>query len=167
MAGDIGKRNSEGGTAPLSGACDGAAGGVGGRQGTPPTPLGGGGYLDECSVLNFRARGAEKKRDPRLDELVRLGLQRVWLDVAEAIGVDRFLAMWRILDTGFQATADDAGRMLVPMRSYRTYLKFQRNRYIETLAGMGYNAQQIRDKLRSQLCETISLRHIYRLRNNG
>lgn len=159
----MGKRNSEGGTASLPGDEGSAAAWVGGRQSDPHPCPGGGGYLDTCSILNFRARGAQKKRDPRLDELHQIGLQRVWLDVAETIGIDSFLAMWRILDTTFQSTADDSGRIKVPMRAYRSYLKFQRNRYINTLTAMGLSAQEVREKVRQQLCESISLRHINRL----
>jgi hypothetical protein len=32
--------------------------------------------------------------DPRIEELQRMGLQRLWLDVAKAIGVDALLKLF-------------------------------------------------------------------------
>ncbi|MBU1652647.1 hypothetical protein KKA00_10530, partial [bacterium] len=128
---------------------------------------GGGGYLDTCSILNFRARDAQKNRDPRLDELHQMGLQRAWLEVADIIGVDNFLAMWRLLDSAFQSSMEDYGRTLVPIRAYRSYLKFQRNRYIHTLIKMGFKTHEILEKLRTQLGEEITVRQVDRIRKRG
>lgn len=137
-------------------------GGVGGRQGFAPPPDGGGGYQDICAVLNFDPNAAQKKRDPRLDELSQMGLQRLWLVIAERIGVDNLLAMWRIIDADQSSIGDD-GRLLVPIRSYSTFLRYQRNRYIESLDSMGLKPPEIQKKLKDQLCEQISIRHISRL----
>lgn len=139
-----------------------AAGGVGGRQVDPPPPARGGGYLNTCMVLNFRAPD-QKKRDPRLDELQRMGLQRVWLDVAEAIGVDNMLTLWRILDADYAKKGADLGRVLVPIRTYSTYLRYQRNRYIETLQAMSIPPAEIRDRVHRQLGEKLSMTHLYRI----
>lgn len=136
--------------------------GVGGRQAPSLAPDGGGGYQNICTVLNFEPGAAEKKRDPRLAEFQQMGLQRVWLDVAEEIGVDAMLKMWRILDRDQSSIGDD-GRLLVPIRSYSTFLRYQRNRYIESLNNMGMKPREIQEKLNVQLCEKISLRHISRL----
>lgn len=136
--------------------------GVGGRQGPAPSPAGGGGYQNICTVLNFSPDGEQKKRDPRLDELREMGLQRVWLDVAEEVGVDAMLKTWRILDRAHSSGGDE-GRFMVPMRSYGSYLRFQRNRYIEALNGLGLKPREIREKLNKQLCEQISIRHISRI----
>jgi len=141
-------------------------GGVGGRQAPSPPPDGGGGYQDICTILNFGLAAAQKKRDPRLDELREMGLQRVWLVIAEDIGVDSFLKVWRILDSDQSSIGDD-GRLLVPIRSYSTFLRYQRNRYIEALDNRGMKPTEIREKLNKQLCETISLRHISRIIRRG
>lgn len=140
-------------------------GGVGGRQALPRPPRGGGGYQNKCTVLNFDASAAEKKRDPRLEELREMGLQREWLDVADAIGVDEFLKVWRILDASSSAHSrkGEDGRLMIPIRAYGTYLRYQRNRYVEALSEMGYTPPEIRVKLKEQLCEHISIRHISRL----
>lgn len=112
--------------------------------------------------MNFSPDGEQKKRDPRLDELREMGLQRVWLDVSEEIGVDAMLKTWRILDRAHSSGGDE-GRFMVPMRSYGSYLRFQRNRYIEALDASGMKPREIREKLSKQLCEQISIRHISRI----
>lgn len=164
------KRNSEeknaqpdlfGDGTPLA---ENAAGGVGARQAARQALGAGGGYPETCTVLKFSARPPEtkKNRDPRLEELQRIGLKRVWLDVAEEIGVDAFLAMWRILD------ADDSSRhkegfLQIHLKLYRSFLRYQRNRYIEALTAQGYKPLEIQRCLMRQLCEPVSLRHISRL----
>lgn len=138
----------------------------GGGSAGPPRPLArGGGYLKNCTILNFQPV-AEKKRDPRLDELREMGLQRAWLEVAEAIGVDAFLKAWRILDADGSNKTDD-GRRLVPMRSYGCFERYQRNRYIETLVGAGCTPDEISHLLHQQIGEKISARHILRFRRRG
>lgn len=140
-------------------------GGVGGRQADTPRPQRGGGYQNKCTILNFDPRAAEKKRDPRLEELREMGLQREWLDVADAIGVDEFLKVWRILDASSAAHSrkGEDGRLMVPIRCYSTFLRYQRNRYVEALNAMGLTPPEIQRKLMEQLCEQISIRHISRL----
>lgn len=161
MAKEIEKRNSNGGIdsdQELEGV---AIDRVGGRHGDlHPSPEGGG-YLNICTVLNIRT--AKKNRDPRLNELYAMGLHGMWLEVAETIGVDNFLAMWRILDV-HPSNYEDNGMKLIPMRRYKSYLRYQRNRYIEALDASGLSVQEIRDRLSKQLGEVISIRHISRLR---
>lgn len=126
--------------------------GVGARHGSMPVPPGGGGYLPRCSVFEFRPAG-EKKRDPRLDELEAMGIQLVHRQVAEEIGFDAFVAAWRIWD----AHLEHGENMLnVSIRPYRSYLKFQRNRYIESLFGMGMKPCEIRAAVKNNLGEKIS-----------
>lgn len=145
--------------------------GVGARHApSPPSPTGGG-YLDVCTAVDFqkKARGAEKSgagaandADPRLDELRRMGLQRVWINVAAAIGVDAFLAAWRVLDADPSTQHNDTS-LRISLRVYRSYLRFQRNRYIEALAVEGVQPPEIRRRLERQLREQVSLRHISRI----
>lgn len=92
-----------------------------------------------------------------------MGLPRTWLQVAEAIGVDAFLAMWRILDADESLHEDNMVK--AHLRPYRSYLRFQRNRYIETLAALKVPCATIRDMLKRQLGEEISERHIFNLAN--
>lgn len=139
---------------------------VGGRQEAGASAPQGGGYPDICNVLEFQKKRPRQKngaaRDVRLDELRKMGLQRVWLDVAEAIGADAFLAMWRIIDAD-PATQHNDTSLRLSLRVYRSYLRFQRNRYIEALATQGVPPLEIKRRLERQLCETVSLRHITRI----
>ena len=143
---------------------DAITGGVGARQGSASLPLEGGGYPETCTVLEFSARPpeSEKNRDPRLGELQRIGLKRVWLDVAEEIGVDSFLAMWRILDSD-ESSRHKEGFLQIHLKLYRSFLRYQRNRYIEALSAQGYKPIEIQHCLSRQLREPVSLRHISRL----
>jgi hypothetical protein len=159
---DTEKRHSAAG---IDGAARDQEEGVGGRQaGTPPAP-GGGGYQKKCEIFNFLDH-AGKNRDPRLEELREMGVQRAWLEVAEAIGVDDFLKVWRILDADSTNKTED-GRRLVPMRSYSCFVRFQRNRYIESLYDLGLTTHEIRSRLIQQLGEKVSINHILRFRRKG
>lgn len=141
--------------------------GVGARQAAPGLPIQGGGYQDVCTVLEFQKKpaGAEKSapaRDPRLDDLQRMGLPGVWLEVAETIGVDAFLATWRIIDADPACWHNDT-ILRVRLRPYRSYLRYQRNRFIESLVAQGMKPAEVQARIRQQLGEDISHRHITRL----
>lgn len=116
--------------------------------------------------ISERRPGFRQKRsyphDPRLHELDRMGLQRVWLDVAEEIGVDAFLSVWRIIDAD-PAARHKEGFLQINLKLYRSYLRFQRNRYIEALARKGLKPLEIQRNLVRQLRESVSLRHISRI----
>jgi hypothetical protein len=94
--------------------------------------------------------------------LRRIGLQRVWLDVAEQIGVDAFLVVWRLIDAD-PSCSSDGTTLRVPIRLYRTFLRAQRNQYIRTLAGMDVSPREIKRRLSRQFGESVSLRHIKRI----
>lgn len=160
MAGENEKRNSAHGIASTQARQGELFEEVGGRQEPSPAPVRGGGYQNKCTVLNFAP--AQKKRDPRLDELKQIGLQRVWQLVAEEIGVDAFLRTWRILDAEQSSIGDD-GRLLIPIKSYRSYQRFQRNRYVDSLVDMGLSPAAIKEHLEKHLNEKLSNRHIWRL----
>lgn len=139
--------------------------GVGGRQASKPLPGRGGGYQDKCDVFQIRV-GVKKSADPRLDELYAMGMQQYWLDVAEFLGVDAFLGMWRVLDSHRDIMPDAGGRaasMAPTLRPYSNYLKFQKNRFVENLARQGVPPSEIQKRVQTQLCETISINHIYRM----
>lgn len=160
------KRSSSRESAQLPLALDHPDQGVGARQAPRPTPPGGGGYQDVCTVFEFQKKPptAEKKstRDPRLDELRHMGLPRVWLQAAEAVGVDAFLKIWRIIDADPSSWHNDTS-LRVRLRPYKSYLRYQRNRFIEALTVQGVKADEIKRRLRQQLGEDVSHRHITRL----
>lgn len=99
--------------------------------------------------------------DPRLDELRSLGVQAVWIRVAEVIGVDAFLATWRVLDA--EGARNDDQVINPTLISYRQYLRYQRNRYIQTLDAQGLKRAQIRDRVAADLGERLYPTHIYRI----
>jgi hypothetical protein len=155
------KRSSTGG---IAGQYQ-AAQGVGGRQTDTPIPWRGGGYLNECTPPEFSKKNAAIKkgmRDPRLDELQRMGLQRPWIEGAEALGVDAILTLWRILDAD-PSSSYDGTTLRVPLRAWRTYLRFQRNRYIEDLHRRKVAPDEIQRRLLRQLGEKVSISHIKRI----
>lgn len=91
-----------------------------------------------------------------------MGISASWMRVAEVIGADAFLAMWRVLDADPSFRTDN-GDLRLHLRPYRSYLRYQRNRYIEQLAAGGASAKDIRESVKLNLCERISLRHISRI----
>lgn len=161
------KRSQDNESAQMTLLPDHQPGGVGARQVPTPPPPRGGGYPDVCTVLDFQKKPAAAKKtappaDPRLDELRRMGLPRVWLRVAEAIGIDAFLTTWRILDAD-PSTWHNETILRIRLRPYRSYLRYQRNRYIEALTAQGLKPDEIQRRLQRQLGETVSHRHITRL----
>lgn len=139
----------------------GLAEGVGGRQGLPTPSLGGGGYLENCTGPNFGAPAAAR-RDPRLDELSRLGLRAEWLQVADAIGVDAFLRMWKILDSD-DSPRDDSGVLTLKLRSYDAWRRLQRNQHIRALKQHGEPPSAIQERISEHYDETLSRRTIDRV----
>lgn len=91
-----------------------------------------------------------------------MGLPAAQLRIARAIGVDAFLTVWRMLDEE-PAYRTDKGDLQVTMRPFRSYLRYQRNRFIEALFAQGLDREQIRERVRLELCETLSKSHINRL----
>lgn len=129
--------------------------GVGARQTQETASEGGGGYLDECTT-------PEDWEGVKLRELAEMGLPQVWLDVARAIGYDNFHTMWRLLDGAVELRSDSDSMIEVQMRRYRSFLRFQRNRFIEALAPFTDDLE-IQARVGSELGENLSLDHINRL----
>lgn len=91
-----------------------------------------------------------------------MGISATWMRVAETIGFDAFLAMWRVIDAD-PACRSDKGDLELRLRPYRSYLRYQRNRFIEQLGASGKTAREIREIVKLSLCERISERHISRI----
>jgi hypothetical protein len=154
----------------------GPAPGVGARQGEEAAQPGGGGYLDGCTPSEVGQRGLKKiaknfsqnpALDPReaalLDELDAMGLSRVMLQIAHTIGFDNFMAMWRILDTSYEAIAENDSGIYIRLQRLSAYRRYQRNRFIEAMAAMGMSQQEISQSVKRDLGEKVSDRHIFRL----
>lgn len=102
-------------------------------------------------------------RDPRIDDLRAIGVLPEWVRAAEEIGVDAVLTIWRIMDASPSALAHGGASLRVSLPLYRTFLRYQRNRYIETLRDDGLSPHQIRARLQRQFGERLSLSHIRRI----
>lgn len=146
---------------PDSGAPIGGAhrGGVGGRRRPGSVRRGGGGYLDGRTPAELRA-------DPRLRELAEIGLAAHWLAVASIVGYDAFIAMWRLLSSD-PALRNDDSQIELYLRPFKSYERYQRNRYIDTLVMAGLRPSLILDMVRQDLGENLSHRHIRRLAARG
>jgi hypothetical protein len=97
-----------------------------------------------------------------------MGMHSVWLRIAadQAVGLDAFLAMWKILDAE-PSFRSDKGDLAIRMRSFRSYLRYQRNRYIEELCSAGLTPKDIQKAVRRHLCERMSIRNILRITSGG
>ena len=129
--------------------------GVGGRRRPGQVRRGGGGYLNGRTPAELRA-------DPRLRELAEIGLASHWLAVASIVGYDAFIAIWRLLSED-PALRNDDSQIELCLRPFRSYEKYQRNRYIDTLVMAGLKPSLILDMVRTDLGEQLSHRHIRRL----
>jgi len=132
--------------------------GVGARRLDGPLQSGGGGSLDSCTTPEFalKADHGQNLRDPRLRDLERVGLGADFLALAEDIGVDAFLTVWR-----FMSARRDVYRK-VTMPDYGSYERFQRNCYIRSLASEGHDVKEIRKIVSKVLGEHLSERTICR-----
>lgn len=129
---------------------------VGARQTPPAGPGGGGGYQKIRGSQNFEFA------DPRLAELREIGLPKVWLAVAERVGFDAWMDVWRLLDAEEQLQEGE-GTLRMRLRRYGAYLRYQRNRYIQALALQGVPAAQVRRMLAKNLGEHLTESHVERL----
>lgn len=142
--------------------------GVGARQADLFAPQGGGGYLDERNRSDLSKKDLEAAKIRELDDM---GLSRLWLRVAATIGYDNFLQLWRLLDTAAEQRelrlSDNQSMIEVQLRRFSSFRRYQRNRFIETLAASGLPADQIRLEVKAQLGENLTRNHIVRLARRG
>lgn len=154
------KRSSQTETAPSDPGATPGAEGVGGRQGAVSTPSRGGGYLDTCTEKKAPVGGTGA--DPRIDELRAIGLPRAWIQVADLVGYDLFMGLWKILDN--EAPCRPFHIKVPPFSKWQRY---QRNRYIIALDSEGLKPREIQTRVRRELRENITLRHIWRIVAEG
>lgn len=95
-------------------------------------------------------------------ELAEIGLAAHWLAVAAIVGYDDFIAVWRRLSSD-PALRDDDNQIELRLRPIRSFERYQRNRYIETLVASGWQHRQIHELLVRDLGERLSYRQVKRL----
>ena len=125
--------------------------GAGVRHSHDHPPRRGGGYLKNYTIfqpLNQKTNFV----DPRLDELRKMGLSAAWQRVASEIGFDNFLKMWRVLDSESKFQDERYG-LLMNLRRYSSYLRYQRATYILNCHKKGLNYEQITQKTNVAFCE--------------
>lgn len=128
--------------------------GVGGRHVGRPTAGTGGGYPDICTDSQ------QKVRDPRVDDLRRVGLPQIWVRVADKIGFDAFLVCWQTIaaDDHYH---DNQGRVRIPTPA--VYYRYLRNQWIRGLAEDGLDSRQIQAEMRKSLGQSLALSSINRI----
>lgn len=161
--------------------------GVGARHGHGHSTAGGGGYRNGCTptevahgarkkiakisrfapVGEFGARQLDDREKALLAELDAMGLSRVLLQVAHAIGFDAFMVAWRILDAAPETWTDSESGIQLRMPRLTTYKRYQRNRFIEAMAAIGMTQPEIARAVARDLGEKVSDRHIWRLMAAG
>lgn len=143
---------------------DALAEGVGGRQADLFPSEGGGGYLDECTTSKVLEKA-------KLRELSDMGLPAIWIRVAESIGYDNFLQLWRILDTAAELReirrSENESMIEVQLRRFSSFQRYQRNRWIEELAQNGLPNAAIQQAVKQRLGEKLDRSHIRRLATRG
>ncbi|MDD2664360.1 MAG: hypothetical protein PHD19_11470 [Dechloromonas sp.] len=132
--------------------------GVGARQGGSGPVGGGGGYLKICGAQNFQIPD-ESPEDPRFLELEAIGMPGAWLRLARRVGFDAFLDVWRMISED-ESTRHDGGRRMPKLREFSAYQRYQRNRYVKSLAEHGLNPDQIQRIVQRHLGERLSVCHI-------
>lgn len=145
--------------------------GVGARQCLVDDQAGGGEYLNNCGLSNVSnpapaPDGEKKRRDPRFSELERIGLPRVWLRIAERVGFDAWLDIWRMVSDD-ESVRHDGGARLPKLRCYSAYSRYQRNRYIEALAAQGMPIDTIHRALWDNLRESLDVTNIKKIANRA
>lgn len=143
---------------------DDEAQGVGARQGDLFPSPGGGGYLNECT-------SSKLLEEAKIREFSDMGLPAIWIRVANAIGYDNFLQFWRILDTAAELQevrrSENESMIEVQLRRYTSFKRYQRNRWIETLAANGLPNAVIQQAVKQRLGEKLDRSHIRRLAIRG
>jgi hypothetical protein len=97
-----------------------------------------------------------------LRELAEIGLAPHWLAIAEIAGYEAFLAVWRHLSS-LPQLRDDDNQIELRLRPFRSWERYQRNRYIETLVASGMQHRQVHEMLLRDLGERLSYRQVKRL----
>lgn len=101
-----------------------------------------------------------------MDDLLKTALKKAgvsddWLEIADDIGHDRFLSMWKKLS--------DRSKPGVPLSlpKFKVYLRCRRDLYIKALAERGMRRLVIENQLKYEQGKAPSLRHIQRIIKAG
>jgi len=129
--------------------------GVGGRHRESQSPFEVGGYLDICNISDFDFTATIRKNDPRIKQLIEMGIGKEWVRYASIAGYEAFIALWVVIGK------DESVRVRMP--PFSKFRRFQRNQLIKQLSAEGLRTDQIKKHIKKHLCEDVSLRHIDRI----
>lgn len=93
-----------------------------------------------------------------------MGLRRTFIDIAEQIGFDNFMTVWRLLDDDPTFVEQGPSGLRVVMRRFSAWERYQRNRYMEALFKAGLSDDEVLERLQLQLRENLTKRHVERIR---
>lgn len=133
---------------------------------TPPSlSPAGGGYLSICMPFEFSVPDDKKIfDDPRIGQLKAMGLRGPMIKVAQAIGFEAFMAMWQIFDAEPVYSDHGPSALRITMPPYRSWKRYQRNRYMEHLLLAGFSNDEVQDRLEKQLHIDLEGTSVRRLR---
>lgn len=134
--------------------------GVGARHKESQPPADVGGYLDICNKSGFDLLESTRKNDPRMKELIDVGVNGVWLEIAYDLGFDSFMIIWkRFNDTGLD-------RIKIP--KITRFKNLKRNNIMKNcFKNRGMQTNQVQRYIKKMLCEDLSTRHIDRLKSKS
>ncbi|MFN4360540.1 MAG: hypothetical protein ACK4F4_07435 [Hylemonella sp.] len=101
-----------------------------------------------------------------LAELDAMGLSSTALQVAARIGFDNFMAVWQLLDMLPDTWSENESAILWRLPRLQAWRRYQRNRFVEALATAGWTQPEIRARVKQELGEDLSDRHMRRLMSN-
>ncbi len=101
-------------------------------------------------------------QDERILELRKIGISNWLILLAEEIGYDNMLIVWRRLSY----EAGKYGEHRIRIQRWTSFMRYQRNQLIFSLNDEGKTAKQIRKYLLSGLGESPAIIHIDRIIKN-
>jgi len=111
-----------------------------------------------------RRNAVSTARDPRIDELSSGGLSWRWVAIADAIGYDAFVCMWRLTTQLFEGSdMDRTGMVRVLIPNCRSLDRMQRNKLIFALNEEGLSCREIHNEIHSRIGCSITTKHIKRI----
>ena len=130
---------------------------MGGRQHRSPPATRGGGYPDICTQTEVPLS------DPRMRELKQMALPSVWMSIAELVGFESFISLWKILDENFKPKYH-RNCIRVDMPGFSRFERYQRNGYIRRVfTETGLKAKHLRNVIKNDMGVELSVRQIDRI----
>lgn len=89
-----------------------------------------------------------------------MGVRPIWILGADAIGYDAFIRFWQTISAN-EDLLDERNRVTIP--TFDTYLRYQRNQVIRSLASQHSDAKSLCEDLREKHSIELSLSAVKRV----